>query len=274
MNSLFQIQPSNINTAGADLFLEIDEAGLSYFILDSGVCVALVIYHFGGDNSDETAAGYIHQIIADQPVLQEKFNKVNVIYGYVPSILVPEEFMNNADNNAMLELVYGYTSERVTRTDFMNRHAMYNVYAIPAVIDMVITRYFGFAEYTHIFSLLPDFVKDPGNHLYCILSTEQLKILLIRENKLQVMQNYTYKKPEDVAYHLLSVCKCFSVNVNDILVHLSGMIDENSGLYSELHKYFLQLRFDELPGQFQYPEEMGYYPAHYFSYLFAIAACV
>src|SRR6185436_13242714 len=145
------------------------------------------------------------------------------------------KFMNNVDSNAMLELVYGYTSERVTRTDFMHRHAMHNVYAIPAVIEMVITRYFGFAEYTHLFSLLPDFVKDPGNHLYCILSTSQLRVLLIRDKKLQVMQNYTYKKPEDVAHHLLSICRYFGVHANDVAVHLSGMIDENSALYSELY---------------------------------------
>ncbi|MEP7109053.1 MAG: DUF3822 family protein [Ferruginibacter sp.] len=274
MTLSFYIQPTNINTSNADLYIEINARELCYIIMDGGICLALAIYQFNEGTSDETAAGYIHQIIVDQPVLQQKFNKVHIIYGYVPSILVPHQFMNDTDNNSILELVFGDASERITRTDFMYRHSVHNIYGIPAAIEMVITRYFGFAVYTHLFSLFPDVVKEPGNHLYCIFSSGKLKVLLIRDSKLQLMQNYTYLTREDVAYHLLNLCKNFDVNVNNIVVRLSGMIDSNSPLYSELNKYFLQLQFEGLPAQYQYPEEINNYPAHYFSHLFAIAACV
>lgn len=156
----------------------------------------------------------------------------------------------------------------------MQRHTIHNVYGNPAVVERVITRYFAFAESTHLFSLLPHVVKDADNHLYCIFSTGQLKVLLIREGKLQVMQSYSYKIPEDAAYHLLNLCKTFEININEIVVSLSGMIDASSVLYNELFKYFLQLQFDTLPKQYQYPEEIHQQPAHYFSHLFAIAACV
>ncbi|MEP7142170.1 MAG: DUF3822 family protein [Ferruginibacter sp.] len=274
MDLAFHIQPINIDTSSADLYLEINAQGLFYIILNNSICVALVIYHFKTGISDETTAEYIHQVIADQPVLQQDFNTIHIIYGYTPSILVPGQFINDKDNNAMLDLVYGDVSERVTRADFMEKHAIYNVYGIPTVIEMVIAHYFGSAVYTHLFSLLPDVVKDPGNHLYCIFSTGQLKTLLIKEGKLQITQNYSYKTPEDVAYHLLNICKSFGVNANNTVVHLSGMIDANSPLYNELYTYFLQLQFEGLPEQYQYPEDINQYPAHYFSHLFAIAACV
>ena len=60
----------------------------------------------------------------------------------------------------------------------------------------------------------------------------------------------------------------------ELTIRLSGMIDEYSLLYTELYKYFLLLVFDELPAQYQYPEELNKYPAHYFSHLFAVALCV
>ncbi|MEO5891342.1 MAG: DUF3822 family protein [Ferruginibacter sp.] len=274
MNLSFNIQPANVNTTSADLYLEINSLGLSYIIVDNGVCVALVVYHFSVDSSDETVAGYIHQVIAAQPVLQEKFNSVNIVYGYAPFILVPGQFMNDTDGKAMLELVYGDVSERVCRTDIISRHGIHNVYGIPAVIDMVITRYFESATYHHLFSLLPDVVQNTGNHLYCIFSTGQLKVLLMKKGKLQGMQNFTYKVPEDVTFQLLNFCKSFEVDTKDLLVRLSGMIDANSPLYSELYKFFLQLQFEELPAQYQYPETIYEYPSHYFSHLFAIAACV
>ena len=270
----FQIQPANIDTANASLFLEINAQGLSYTILENNTCLALVVYHFNAAISDETTAEYIHQVIANQPVLQQNFNQVHIIYGYAPSILVPEQFVNDADNRAMLELLYGDVSERVTRTDLVEGHATHNVYGIPAVIEMVITRYFDAAGYRHLFSLLPGVIKEAGNHLYCIFGRGHLKVLLIKENKLQLMQSYSYRTPDDVAYHLLSLCNGFDVSIGEVTVHLSGMIDVNSPLYTELYKYVTGLLLEGLPHQYQYPEEIQKYPGHYFSHLFAVATCV
>lgn len=274
MKLSFNIQPLKITTTNADLYFMINAHGLSYIILDSGSCVALVIYNFNATTPDDTAAGFIHQVIDEQQVLKQKFKKVHIIYGYTQSILIPHQFMNDKDNSGMLEMVYGEASERINRTDFMHRQAIHNVYRVPAVVEKVVTRYFGFAESTHLCSLLADVVKEAGNHLYCIFSTGQLRVMLIREGKLQSIINYSYKTPEDVAYHLLNLCDSFEISTNNILVRLSGMIDTNSPLFNELFKYFEQLEFGILPGQYYYPEEINQYPAHYFSHIFAIAACV
>ena len=274
MNLSFYIQPLKIDTSSADLYLDINAQSLSYVIMDSNICLALAIYRFGTSCSDETIANNIHQVIVEQPVLQQRFNKVHVIYGFNPFVLVPHQFMSGTDNHGMLELVYGESNERVIQTDFMYRYAIHIIYGIPKTIDNVIRRYFEMAQCTHLFSMLPDVVTAEGNHLYCIFNTGQIKVVLMKEGKLQLMQNYSYTIPEDAAYHLLSLCEHFEVNVNTCKIHLSGMIDENSALYGELYKYFLQIQLDTLPAKFQYPEEINQYPSHYFSHLFSIAACV
>jgi len=274
LNLSFYIQPAKIDTTSADLYLDINPQSLSYIIMDSNICLALAIYRFETGSSDETIANNIHQVIAEQPILQQRFNKVHVIYGFNPFVLVPHQFMNGTDNHAMLALVYGESNERVIRTDFMYRHANHIVYGIPKTIDNVIRRYFELAQCTHLFSMLPDFVNADGNHLYCIFNTGHIKVVLMKDGKLQLIQNYSYNTPGDAAFHLLTICKNFEVNVNSCNVHLSGMIDESSALYAELYKYFLQIQLDSLPEKFKYPEEMNQYPPHYFSHLFSIAACV
>ena len=55
---------------------------------------------------------------------------------------------------------------------------------------------------------------------------------------------------------------------------VSGMIDVDSSLYSELFKYFLNMEFAILPGNFNYADAIKEQPAHYFSHLFATALCV
>lgn len=274
MKLSFFIQPAFFDIANANLYVEINEQGLSYIILENEIFVALVVYQFESGSTDDASAAYIHQIIKEQPVLLEKFNAVHIIYSFTPSILVPQRFMKDLDHNAAIQLVYGDANERVIRTEFIYPHAIQNIYGIPTEVNKVLSRYFGFAGVNHIYTLLPNLVKDPGNHLYCIFSAGNLKIILMKEGKLQVMQTFQYKTPEDAAYYLLNLCKNFNTNEQEINVTLSGMIDANSALYAELHKYFLLLSFESLPVRYQYPEAIHEYPAHYFSHLFSIAACV
>ena len=275
MKLSFHIQLPNIKTAVADLFIEISPQGLSYAILHNGFCKAFVVYHFESNVSNEQTVNNIHQVLKDQPVLQEQFNKVYIIYGYALFLLVPQQFINEAPGTDMLELLHGAPNETVSKTDVLPERSLHNLYSVPASVDQAVNRYFGAASFTHLFSLLPGLAKgEKSNSIYCVFSSGHLKIMLVKQGRLQVMQSYTYKTPEDVAYYLLNLCKSFEIAQSDIAVRLSGMIDENSPLYTELYKYFLQLEFDQLPAQYQYPPEINQYPQHYFSHLFAIASCV
>jgi hypothetical protein len=72
----------------------------------------------------------------------------------------------------------------------------------------------------------------------------------------------------------LNVCKGFDVQPDSVILHINGMIDENSALYSAIYKYFLQIEFDTLPEGYTYDDGIKNYPAHFFSHLFALASCV
>ena len=273
MNSSFIIQPSKPITDAADLYIEIKSHGLSYIILENNVCLALATYHFKSGTTDEMAVRFIHQVIAE-PVLTRKFNKVFIIYGYPQSILVPHQFFDARQNKAMLDLVFSDTRESEIRTEYIQPQNIHNVYSVPSVIHTAMMRYFDDASFSHLFSLLPRLIKAEGNHIYCIFNTGQLTLLLQKDGKLQAVQNFFYKTPEDAAYHLLNICRSFETDVSTTTVHLSGMIDAASTLYAELYKYFIHLFLEALPEDYEYPEKMNKYPSHYFSHLFAIAKCV
>lgn len=243
-------------------------------ILSNRTVWALTVYNFTATSSDVQAADQIQQIIAEEPFLQQTYQSVQVIYGYATSILLPQEFFYSADHQAMLELVYGPCNNRIIRSDYMQTQSIHNIYGIPSEINQVMTSYFGSAQQKHLFSFFPDLVAGTDNYLHCIFGTGEMKVLVKKAGKLQAMQLFSFKTPEDAAYYLLNLCQSFELNMNNIELRLSGMITENASLYAELHKYFLQIRFEALPGIFQYPQEMNDYPSHYFSHIFSIAACV
>jgi hypothetical protein len=275
LNASFKIQSSETVSADARMLIEVSQHGIAYIIIDSNnACVALQSQHFSHDTNFDKAANALKQLAANESILQESFKNTTVLYAYPEAMLVPSDFVSEAGKKQMLELMFGDINDAFTRTDFLYRHRTHNIYAVPRQIDAVVSYLFSSPVSTHLYSLLPDMYKESGNNLYCIFSTSSFSAMLLKDGKLQIVQTFKFKTPEDVAYYLLQLCEGFETDINETTVHLNGMIDISSGLYAELYKYFLNLKFATLPDTFTYPEEIKEYPAHYFSHLFAAAACV
>ena len=79
---------------------------------------------------------------------------------------------------------------------------------------------------------------------------------------------------EPTIYMLLAIAEQYTLDVNEVELQLCGMINENSALYNELHKYFKHLSFQPLPDVFDYVDDIQTLPSHYFAHTFLFAACV
>jgi hypothetical protein len=270
----FEIQPLHADTSVSNLFIELGPHGLSYIIIDAeNKCTALACYHFP---SEDTLAvtEHIRNIVEEKSLLRQPYGKVHVIYSYPYSVMVPGAMMKHELKKEMLEMVFGDMNAFVMRNDFMYRHNIYNLYATPRETDAELMYIFSADSVVHQFSLLPDMVKEKENAIYCIFNSRHFTVMLSKDGKMQLVQAFSYKTPEDVAYYLLHVCQSFDVAPAAVKILLNGMIDASSALYTEIEKYFLHLRFGELPEMFTYPAEIKEYPSHFFNHLFLQASCV
>ena len=275
MKPIFDIQIPQPTTIHSNLYLEIGVQGISFIVIDSSNnCLALATYHFPAEINMDKAAVHLKQIVAAQPILQDVFNRILVIYNYPKSVLIPHQFMNDDTNKEMLELLYGELPEYVIKKDFIYKQSIHNVYAVPKQIEAVVSYLFSAESCTHLYSLLPNISAFKRNVLYCIFGSSNFVVMLIKGGNLQIIQTFQYKSSDNVAYSLLQLCASFEVPVKDTQVLLNGMIDISSNLYFELNKYFLNLQLQNLPDNFEYPDEIKKYPSQYFSHLFALAACV
>ena len=275
LNPSFNIVSPNTDTADCSLLIEISGPGVSFIVINAdNHCSALSVYHFDAGTSPDKVGNYLNDIAASQSILQQQFKKINFVYAFAASVLVPQLFINATANRGMLELVYGDSTEGIVRNDFINQHKFHNIYSVPKQVDWEIANLFLHGSHHHLYSLLAQISKPTGNHLYCIFSITQITVQLLKEGQLQVIQSFDFKEPADAIYHLLNVCERFEVNINETVVHLNGMIDADSNLYHELYKYMAHPVFEVLPNTFTYDEEIKKYPAHYFSHLFELATCV
>ena len=96
-------------------------------------------------------------------------------------------------------------------------------------------------------------------------------MVLNKNGSTQFINTFSYATTDDVLYILLNTCKQF--DAANIPVEISGMIEINSPLSTAIHEYFSSVSFTELPGGFNYTEDITKHPAHYFSYIFAVDSC-
>ncbi len=275
MNSTFKI--GSVESVGNDarLLIEISQQAISYVVIDNGnECVALYSHQFSQGSGMEWAGNFLKQLVADENILQEDFKNTTIVYAHPQSVLVPSDMLQDAQKKEMLELVHGDMSDAFIRTDFLFRQYTHNIYPVPKQVDSITSYLFSLPVSTHLYSLLPDMYQSAGNHLHCIFNPGSFIAMLVKEGKLQAIQTFSFKTPEDVVYYLLHFCDAFETDINETVLHLNGMIDKSSNLFAELYKYFLNVEFAVLPSQFTYPADIDKYPAHYFSYLFAAASCV
>lgn len=275
VNPSFNIQQPGINFETARLFAEAGPMGISITVLDSNNCfVAVIEYAFSPGLTVQDLAEKFTGIFKTEKLLQQKFSKTYMYWSFAQSILVPAELMNDDRNANMLNLVFGDSKKGIIHSDFLFKHNLHNVYRIPENVIDVFSVYLPVAIQTHFFSAMVNRDIPAGNNLYTVFYSNSLTIMLCKDAKLQVIQNFDFINPDDCIFHLLNVCKGFEVAADSVNLHISGMIDMGSGLFSAVNKYFLHTTFDELPEGFEYTAAIQELPSHFFSSLFYLASCV
>lgn len=272
----FTIKRNTGSIEKTNLFIQAGNQGISFaeFNTDEQKFVALQFYSFPPGISITTLATDIESIFVEENLLQQNFKKIFITWCFNESILIPYEYFEASTAGEMLTLVYGNSNTGTSQQEMVMGQNLHTVYKIPAEIKSVFNNHFPFAIQTHQNSLLINVEKQYRDILYCCFYPSHITVMLRKNGQLQIIQNFEYHIPEDVVYHLLNICQNFELDPSRPTLLLSGLIDEDSILYKELYKYFLQLEFAKLPGQFSYTDEIKNYPSHYFSNLFATAACV
>ncbi len=275
VNPSFNIQSPEIDFETAQLFTEAGPMGFSLVVLGGDNCFkAVVIYPFPSEINETEIAEELKVICNTENLLKKQYSKSHIFWVFTESILVPAELMNADRNLNMLNLVFGDTKQGIIHSDFLYKHNLHNVYRTPEATIDIFSAALPVATQTHLFSALVNRDMPQGNHLFTVFYSNSLTIMLCKEGKLQVIQNFNYTHADDCVFHLLNVCKGFDVQPDSVTLHINGMIDEKSGLYASIYKYFLNIEFDKLPDGYSYDDEIKNHPPHFFSHLFALASCV
>jgi hypothetical protein len=258
-----------IGDTGADcdiLLLEIGEGYLCYALLNGKERTFHQIKYFTFDEleSDERLSRLLDDL------KKENCGQIMVCSAFPQSLLTPKQGHKN--DYILLNVIYDSPLQKYLK-DEVTEWQMYVTYALPISIFNQIKERFRFAEFVHAHTpslkIYNGFVE--ANQIDIHFTPQHFRLIVKKNKQVQLAQVYSYKTPLDVVYYLLKICYEFALDQSEVFVILSGLIDQNSAMYSEVHNYFLNLHFAQAPS---YSLTENEHPHHYFTSLYNLAACV
>ncbi len=226
------------------------------------------------------AFNHLKELIYHNEWLSRSYNKVTVVYYFPESILVPEEIYNESLNQSSLDLIYGDLNKGQVLVDHLADWELYNVYRVPPPVHELLGAHFPKGRFFHAYTMilkrqaqLKSLKQLEGDEGLLILYPNKFVFGFFRNENLQLLQTFEYETAEDVVYHVLNVCLQFQVNCEQIVLRISGLMDEHSALYTALQKYFLHVEFNSRPNELRYKVDFNEYPAHFFTSFFNFVLC-
>jgi uncharacterized protein DUF3822 len=232
------------------------------------------------DTVDKTSLDLMEDLLRDDEQLNTKVSKVVMVYNFMESTLVPEAYFQSDLNRPVLDLMFGDAEKGLVLSEKIDVQPVYNVYRIPPGIHKLFQQKFASSSYWHYYTLQFSYFqveKDspvPLARIRVMFYADRFILAAFRDGELLIFQSFAYQTPEDVSYYLLTVLNAHDIKQEDVILKISGLIDEDSILYGELLKYFEHLVWDELPAGIDTSHVLKDFPAHYFSPLVRMALCV
>jgi Protein of unknown function (DUF3822) len=275
LKAVFEILPGAVEAEKSILVCEISNEGFSYAIKNESqnLYVGAAVFHFDKNGSSNDHSAVLETILQQELLLNNTFKKVVIMFSYAESLLIPFELYNSAENENVLNLIHGDLQNNVSiLSDRIPERNIYNIYRVPSAILNTLNQKFTGAVNLHQYSILLKQVLANEHKLFVLFYPRKIVLRLIKDGKLEFINNFYYKTAEDVSYVLLNVCNQF--DIENVAVEVSGLIDKDSGLYKEIYKYFESIMLATLPLNSNYSEEINQFPSHYFSHIFAVDSCV
>jgi hypothetical protein len=261
----------------SQLLIEVGEKMFSYVIYNKEQRRFIGLRQYNLDYTPgKTMLENLLEIITNDELLQIQFKDAFVIYNYTDSSFLPEKVFHIELNQPVTEIVYGNARKGLMLSEKVIGWRMYNIYRVPREIHALLQRKFASGNYWHYYTLLLNEGQTQSDEqvIKMVMRNDQFLVAVFKGTSIQLMQSYLYQTPDDVSYYLLAICNRFNISQEKVTLIVAGLLDEQSRLYQELLKYFLQVQWDRLPDTVKLDAAFDAFPAHYFSPLLKMALCV
>ena len=215
------------------------------------------------------SVGALREVIDQEIAAAISFYQVIICYDFPGHALVPSNGFRQEEASLFQPAA---TPASVVITESIPEWQLYNVYPVPVELHQYFNSRFPTAQYRNQFTagLKKLELSSREGSLLIDIRHHDFSVMAAKAGKLLLAQTYEYSVPDDIIYYLLRICRQFELSQQEVVLNLSGLIDQDSALYKELFQYFIHLGFRDSSWK-----GLGRdFPAHFFTSLNDIEQCV
>lgn len=263
------------------LSIQIDSHGLSYSIYhpEKNKFIGFESFRFIGLKNEDQIADELDSLIAVREWLINDFKKVNLIFSYPVSTLIPEALFEQTKKEVYLEFNYpGNDNLSVGENVLRNAEAV-NIFNIPKTFEKKARNIWTSSQLYHsssvfIESLLINYKnKTSNNTVFVQVNDEYFEVVYIKDGKLNFHNIFKFKTKEDFIFFLLTTIEQLKLNPEDVKVVLSGNIEKSSIYYEMVYQYIRNSEFIERNETFNYSYLLEKLPHPKYYILFNMLQC-
>jgi hypothetical protein len=268
LNTVFEIGSLSADHGSDSLFIEVGESFCSIALINISKKSAqfIGVYAFDAISLNESVDALL------KTILNKKSTIVNSVISpaFPEALLIPNKFYHH--KSSLLNAVFNQ-AHYFPLNDAIAEWQLINVYTLPMAVYKKMMEQLPGASFLHAYTpLLKIYNGFTAEHqISAHFIGKQFRVMVKKNHHVQLVQTYSYTSPLDVVYYLLKICAEFQLPQEETQIIISGLIDEDSALYKELHHYFLHLHF-ATNTTLSLPEHE--HPGHFFTSIHNLAACV
>lgn len=252
--------------SGCDLMIETGGDYIACWCKDKSARSVKAFEQFGFNRTNYSSFEQLFkEVQLHSRLLTTYFNNVYCIWGHTTCVCAPNELYSRGMAASAMELMFGVAIEQRSVIENTFGNCVVST-AINEDAWDVYTKHYRITANLHKYYSLLKMQKPQAEEdkLHLVFYNNDFIISAYKQGHLQIVQRFNYKTPEDVLYYVLNVCKTFELNVTDLRIRCSGMIDDSSSLYSTLLSYLGDFSFETADKKLFAAEGFHEYPLHYF----------
>jgi len=263
-----------ISEESLHLLMEIGDGSVTLAVYREGKKMLLGLEHYLITENADGIERQLADFLLTHEWVKKNYKAVWICFNTADAMLFPEELHDPAVQELVMNTVMGDLPDGEVINELIEGKSMYCVYRIPSSLYDLIGSRFGEESATHFYTVSARTNIPSGEGMRVCIGHGRMVVSLVSDGKLILMQNYPARNGQEAAYHLLNIRHQFGLNAETFPVEISGMVQEDSALYTEISKYFLNLTLSERPSVLNYAEAFDEHPQHYFQTIYKLAVCV
>jgi hypothetical protein len=256
------------------LCIEIGDDHLAYTVSDaSGKNISLFKYFNGKAATRHHDLGVL---LSTESILQRFFTDVILLNNTSRFVLLPEQLHKEHLAQTVLETVHGNLDLTSVHADNIHQWEITVVYGLDKALEDLVMDKFPQTRIVHFVSpalryAFRNMDLTCKQSLKLFFYHDSFLVMVFIGDQLQILQHFNFVTTEDVLYHILNVVEKYRLDVTEVMVNVSGCLDVNTPIWTELKKHFLEISVEK---SVVVNDGQSAFPSHYFTPFFMVPSCV